>query len=79
MQKKRYILDTGSTITTSICSSICQHCGKHISPEYDIKIDDKILSCNDEKCKLVNSKCNGSTNKCSFSISYSEESSLLYK
>ena len=76
MQKQGYILDTGSTITTSTCSPICKHCGKHICPAYDIKTDDKIISCNDEKCKLVTSKCNGSTNKCSFSISYSEGSSL---
>ena len=76
MQKQGYILDTGSTITTSTCSPICQHCGKHICPAYNITNEDKIISCNDEKCKLVTSKCNGNTNKCSFSISYSEGSSL---
>jgi cell division protein FtsB len=76
MQKQGYILDTGSTITTSTCSPLCQHCGKHISPAYNIKTDDKIISCNDKKCRLVTSKCNGSTYQCSFSISYSEGSSL---
>ncbi len=76
MQKQGYILDTGSTITTSTCSPICQHCGNHICPAYNITTEDKIISCNDEKCKLVTSKCNGNTNKCSFSISYSEGSSL---
>ena len=76
MQKQGYILDTGSTITTSTCSPICHHCGNHICPAYNITTEDKIISCNDEKCKLVTSKCNGNTNKCSFSISYSEGSSL---
>ena len=76
MQKQGYILDTGSTITTSTCSPLCQHCGKHISPAYNIKTDEKIISCNDKKCRLVTSKCNGSTYQCSFSISYSEGSSL---
>ena len=76
MQKQGYILDTGSTITTSTCSPMCNHCGNHICPAYNVKTEDKIISCNDEKCKLVTSKCNGNTNKCSFSISYSEGSSL---
>ena len=76
MQKQGYILDTGSTITTSVCSPICTHCGKHICPAYDIKSEDKIISCSDDKCRWVTSKCNSSNNKCSFMISYSEGSSL---
>ena len=76
MQKQGYILDTGSTITTSTCSPICTHCGKHICPAYDIKTEDKIIPCSNEKCRMVTSKCNGVSNKCSFSISYSEGSSL---
>ena len=75
MQKQGYILDTGSSVTTSTCS-LCTHCGKHIWPPYNISSDDKVMSCSNEKCKLVTSQCNGSINKCSFSISYSEGSSL---
>ena len=76
MQKQGYILDTGSTITTSTCSPICTHCGNHICPAYNIKTEDKIISCSNEKCRMVTSKCNGMNNKCSFSISYSEGSSI---
>ena len=76
MQKQGYILDTGSTITTSTCSPICTHCGNHINSDYNIKTEDKIISCSNEKCRMVTSKCNGMNNKCSFSISYSEGSSI---
>ena len=76
MQKQGYILDTGSTITSSTCVPLCVHCGKHINPAYNISSKDKILSCSDDKCRLVSSKCNSNDNKCSFSISYSEGSSL---
>ena len=76
MQKQGYILDTGSTITTSTCVPLCDHCGKHINPAYNLSSQDKILSCSDDRCKLVSSRCNGNNNKCSFSISYSEGSSL---
>ena len=76
MQKQGLILDTGSSITTSTCSPLCQSCGKHICPPYDIKSKDKIISCSDSKCEIVNSNCNKNKkeneNKCSFSISYSE-------
>jgi len=75
MQKQGYILDTGSSVTTSTCS-LCTHCGVHLCPPYNITSEDKVMSCSNEKCKLVTSQCNGSINKCSFSISYSEGSSL---
>ena len=76
MQKQGYILDTGSTITSSTCVPLCDHCGKHINPAYNLSSENKILSCSDDRCKLVSSRCNSSDNKCSFSISYSEGSSL---
>ena len=80
MQKQGLILDTGSSITTSTCSPLCQSCGKHICPPYDIKSKNKIISCSDSKCGLVNANCDKSKkeieNKCSFSISYSEGSTL---
>jgi hypothetical protein len=80
MQKQGLILDTGSSITTSTCSPLCQSCGKHICPPYDIKSKNKIISCSDSKCGMVNSNCNKNKkqneNKCSFSISYSEGSTL---
>ena len=77
MQKQGLILDTGSSITTSTCSPLCKSCGNHIRPPYDIKSNEKIISCSDEICKIVPSKCNSNSNSnCSFSISYSEGSSL---
>ena len=76
MQKQGYILDTGSTITSSTCTPICQHCGKHLNPPYNIKSEYKIIPCSDKKCQLVTSICNGNLNRCSFNISYSEGSSL---
>ena len=76
MQKQGYILDTGSTITSSTCVPLCDHCGKHINPAYNLSSENKILSCSDDRCKLVSSRCNSNDNNCSFSISYSEGSSL---
>ena len=79
MQKQGLILDTGSSITTATCSPLCQNCGNHIRLPYDIKSYKKIISCSDEKCKMVPSKCNSNSNSnsnCTFSISYSEGSSL---
>lgn len=77
MQKQGLILDTGSSITTATCSPLCQKCGHHICPPYDIKNQKKIISCSDPKCKMVSSNCNSnSVSNCAFSISYSEGSSL---
>ena len=77
MQKQGLILDTGSSITTATCSPLCEKCGQHICPPYNIKSKNKIISCSDEKCKMVSSKCNTNINSnCTFSISYSEGSSL---
>ena len=69
-----YILDTGSSITTSPCDQ-CTKCGNHLNPKYALENTSKILSCNDYKCKIAsNSKC--LQNKCSFQISYAEGSKL---
>ena len=69
-----YILDTGSSITTSPCS-LCESCGEHLNPKYLLESNSKILSCGDTKCKLASSsRC--SNNKCSFSIKYAEGSHL---
>ena len=78
MQKQGLILDTGSSITTATCSQLCEKCGKHIRKPYDIKSYNKVISCSDEKCNLVSSKCKNSEphHNCTFSISYSEGSSL---
>ena len=76
MEKQGYILDTGSSITTSTCSPICTKCGKHICPPYNVTSKDKILSCYDERCSWLTSRCSTHDRKCSFSISYSEGSSL---
>lgn len=77
MQKQGLILDTGSSITSSTCSPLCEKCGNHICPPYDIKSKNKIIPCSDIKCQMVSSKCNNnSSENCSFSISYSEGSSI---
>ena len=69
-----YILDTGSSITTSPCN-LCESCGTHLNPKYSLKSNSQILSCNDNKCKISSaSRC--SNNKCSFSIRYAEGSRL---
>ena len=73
MEKQTYIIDTGSSITTSPCTK-CSKCGKHLNNYFSLNDNSDIL-CNDNKCKIVKSHC-GSKNRCSFSTSYSEGSSL---
>ena len=73
MEKQGFILDTGSSITTSSCS-LCKKCGKHIYPPYKLNSSKKIISCEDKKCKMLSSNCKDK--KCSFRISYAEGSSL---
>ena len=74
-KKQSYILDTGSSITTSTCKQTCQKCGKHINPYHNIKNMNNILTCNSKKCSMVTSQCE-KNKKCTFSISYAEGSSL---
>lgn len=77
MERQGLILDTGSSITTSTCSPLCQHCGNHISPPYDIKSKKKIISCFEPKCKIVSSNCYSNINiSCPFNIKYAEGSSI---
>ena len=68
MQKQGFILASASSVTTSTCSPLCQKCGKHTCPPYDIKSKNKIISCSDPKCGLVKSYCirNEKENNCSF-------------
>ena len=73
LEKQTYILDTGSSITTSPCTR-CTKCGKHLNNYFYVEDTNNIL-CNDNKCKIVRSSC-GSQNRCSFQTSYSEGSSL---
>lgn len=73
MEKQTYIIDTGSSVTTSPCTK-CTKCGKHLNNYFSVNDSNDIL-CNDNKCKIVKSSC-GSYNKCSFHTSYSEGSSL---
>ena len=69
-----YIIDTGSSITTSPCNK-CKSCGKHLNKPYEISKDDDILKCYSDKCNLVpSSSC--FEHKCGFSISYTEGSTL---
>ncbi len=75
-KKQSYILDTGSSITTSPCN-LCKDCGKHQNGLYQINEND-ILKCSDSKCSLVSNSCSMGSD-CSFSISYSEGSSIYGK
>ena len=68
-----YILDTGSSITTSPCSK-CTSCGNHLNPKYKLN-ESNILECTNKKCNYVsNSRC--VANVCSFHVSYAEGSKL---
>ena len=70
--KQSYLLDTGSTITTSPCN-LCKDCGKHKNNYYPIS-NDSIIKCEDPNCYLVNSNCY--REECDFMISYLEGSNL---
>ena len=72
-EKQTYIIDTGSSVTTSPCV-LCIKCGKHLNNYFSLEENSNIL-CNDNKCKLVKSHC-GSNNRCSLYSSYSEGSTL---
>ena len=73
MIKQGFILDTGSSITTSSCT-LCKNCGKHVYPPYKMESKKNIISCKDPKCKMLSSKCKNS--KCSFKLKYAEGSIL---
>ena len=68
-----FILDTGSPTTTSPCSK-CTSCGKHLNKYYEFNDDSRIIKCSTDICNYMSSTC--SNGQCSFSISYSEGSSL---
>ena len=72
-EKQTYIIDTGSSITTSPCV-LCKKCGEHLNNYFSIE-EDSYIPCNSNKCKIVKSQC-GSNNQCSFYTSYSEGSTL---
>ena len=75
MKKQSYILDTGSTITTSPCQPLCTDCGKHFNSYYVLSSKNQVLSCESEMCDLVKSFCN-KNNECSFNSHYTEGSTL---
>ena len=77
-----YILDTGSTIMTSPCTT-CIKCGKHTNPYYKHLSSKKALSSKSTKCSFLannNKKRRGIFNSfhnyCTFNISYSDGSSI---
>ena len=70
--KQSYILDTGSSITTSPCE-LCKECGKHKNKYFKIN-NENIIKCNSDKCNMVKNNCNNDL--CSFQIYYAEGSSL---
>ena len=76
MQEQGFIINTDHEVTTSTCS-LCQKCGKHNLPYYNVNSNEEIISCSDEKCKMVNSlNCYNISNNCSFQVSYIEGSKI---
>ena len=69
-----YILDTGSSITTSPCDK-CTSCGNHLNEKYKLENESNIISCYSKECNLA-SKSICKSGKCSFSISYAEGSKI---
>ncbi len=76
-KKQSYILDTGSSVTTSPCN-LCENCGKHENGLYEIN-KDNIIKCNDQKCSLVKNSCYNDKDDCDFNISFSEGSTIKGK
>ena len=74
-KKQAYIVDTGSSVTTSPCQPYCKNCGKHLNSYYTVKEPASVIECSSSHCNLVTSLCN-KEKQCGFSISYSEGSSL---
>ena len=74
-KKQAYIVDTGSSVTTSPCQPYCKNCGKHLNSYYTVKEPASVIECSSSHCSLVTSLCN-KDKQCGFSISYSEGSSL---
>ena len=74
-KKQTYILETGSNITAFPCKIYCTNCEKHLNSYHNVIDKSKIISCSDEKCRLVKSFC-GKDNICSFNSSYTENSTL---
>ena len=73
--KQSYIIDTGSSITTSPCKPLCTNCGKHKNTYYDLQSITSILPCDSTECSTVSSHCN-ERSQCGFSITYTEGSEL---
>ena len=73
--KQSYIIDTGSSITTSPCKPLCTNCGKHKNPYYELQSISSILPCDSTECSTVSSHCN-ERSQCGFSITYTEGSEL---
>ena len=69
-----YILDTGSSITTSPCDK-CYSCGNHLNKKFKLENETNIISCDTNECNFVpRTKCKDG--KCSFDINYSEGSEI---
>ena len=52
-KRQSYIVDTGSSITTSPCQPYCTHCGKHENSYFNVKSNQLL------KCELCQSIKNG--------------------
>ena len=73
-KKQSYLLDTGSSITSSPCN-LCLECGNHKNNYFQI-LDENILKCHDDKCTMVNNNCYDDNNNCSFIVTYLDSSHL---
>lgn len=74
-KKQAYIVDTGSSITTSPCQPFCKSCGKHLNSYYTVQEPASVIECSSSHCGMVTSRCN-SNKQCEFNIKYSEGSEL---
>ena len=74
-----YILDTGSSIMTSPCTS-CTKCGRHTNPYYDAGSSSNILARSSKKCGYLSNnkvlRVGNNNNDCWFNTVYSEGSSI---
>jgi hypothetical protein len=75
-QKSSLILDTGSSVMCTTCSTTCNSCGNHENPHFDSKESSSfsILNCKDNNCQVFpnHSTCSATPDfsepKCKFSI-----------
>ena len=75
LTSQTFILDTGSSLTTSPCDKCISCSDEHFNRKYKLENESKIIQCNSDKCQLLsNVICK--SNQCSFISSYAEGSMI---